>query len=754
MHFNKSIIISAVLLLFASFLFAQNETQQLKLVLRNNDIALSFAHYNYGKQKGVADENGIIFIQFSEGTKLEISHLSSGYQSFESDQVKQGLGLKKLVVKGDGSFNLQPVTVIALRHAITEKQTMQVGTKELLAHDAGTFLQMNPAVSGIRKSGSSSVDPVMRGFKYEQLTIVTDGACGATAACPNRMDPPSSQVSLNMMERIEILKGPHALRYGNSFGGTIHFISPETKYADKLTPLARISAGYESNGGIMRTEAMAGLSSKKVNWQLFGALSQGSDYKDGNGSKVAADFYRNSIGTSITSKISENQEMKITAQHNFAKDVDFPSLPMDLRSDDAWLFNARHSISFKENTTRSIITTAYATFVDHFMDNGLKELVPRTVNAETPAKTSNIGGRSEIFIVKGAAKIFAGVDGRFEEAEGSRKRTFLLGPMAGKTFIDNAWQHGQITKASVFGEYQHVISDWAFIVAARMELNQATVKDPTQEFLSVYGETSPSQINPSLSAGVSHYWNSRFSTSFWIGHTQRSGSLTERYINYFPVGLDAFEMLGNPEIKPESNNQIDLNLQYRHEKTSLRLSFFGALLQDFISARKDSSLKPRITSSPGVRQFVNLGNAMMTGFELSFGQALAANLLAELNMAFVYGKDLDANAPLPEIPPLDLRFSISGCYFDGRFNPVLSLRYVSDQNRISEEFAEKKTPSFILMDLAADYRFNKSLKIRAGVQNLFDEAYYEHLSRAVNGVTDQPLYAPGRNIYLSLNYRL
>ncbi|MEZ5022434.1 MAG: TonB-dependent receptor plug domain-containing protein [Chitinophagales bacterium] len=68
-------------------------------------------------------------------------------------------------------------------------------------------------------------DPVLRGFKYDQLNIVMDGVQSATAACPNSRIPPTSQMAPNMLDRIEILKGPHALRYGSGFGGTINFIS-------------------------------------------------------------------------------------------------------------------------------------------------------------------------------------------------------------------------------------------------------------------------------------------------------------------------------------------------------------------------------------------------------------------------------------------------------------------------------------------------------------------------------------------------
>jgi iron complex outermembrane recepter protein len=752
-HYFKSIVLFFIAGIFTLSAFSQ-DAKMLVLKAGKDGEPLSFAHYTYGSQKGIADVNGQISLIAEPNASLEISHLSTGYQKIAADAVLQAINSGKLHISSALAYNLQPVTVIAIRPSTSGKETLKVGSQEQISHDAGAYLQQNPAISGIRKSSSSALDPVLRGFKYEQLTIVTDGSCASTAACPNRMDPPSSQISLNMTEKVEVYKGPYALRFGNSFGGTINFISAAARFTPQLMPLARVTAGYESNGQIFRTEAMAGLSTKAINWQVFGSLSQGGNYKAGNGEEVLASFYRNSIGTNFSALIGKMQDVKFSVQHNYAKDVDFPSLPMDLRTDDAWMINARHTIRFAETSLQQISTSAYATFVDHFMDNRLKALNPRMMNAETPATTSNIGGRSEAVFQKGNMKFYAGADIKREEAEGTRKREFLMGPMAGKTLFDNAWQHGFISKYSLFAEYQSRYEDWGLVVSGRFELNQSDVKDPDDKFLDAYPDPAASQLNPSLSAGLTRYWSNSFSTALWLGRTQRSGSLTERYINFLAIGLDAWEMVGNPEIKPEVNNQIDLSLNFQKENTSLSFSVFASYLQDYISGAKDTTLVPSIASSPGVRRFINVDKALLTGFEAGFGQLLPLGMKFDLSMAYVYGQNLVTDAPLAEIPPLDIRLSLSGSYFDGKLNPALTYRYVTEQERVSEEFSENSTPAFSLLDISVDYKLLKSLKMRAGVKNLLDEAYYEHLTRAYSGKPDSPLYAPGRNVYLTLNYTL
>ncbi len=727
---------------------------ELRLLDEQTSEPIAFAHYAYGDQGGASDREGLIRFSYQSGTTLLIQHLSYGRHSFDDEQVQQGLTDGRIAVSPDMGLPLQPVTIIAMHPSHKVKQEMPLGARHHLSHDAGQVLQNVSFIAGIRKSGSYGFDPVMRGFKYDQLNIVVDGALSATAACPNRMDPPSSQISPNMIQHIELLKGPYALRYGAGFGGTINFVGAEPAWFPDFKPIGRLSAGYENNGEVFNTEAVIGFVNSFMNFQLYGALAKGNHYKDGTGKHIPASFARNSFGTKTAVRLSDKQWLELSAARNYADDVDFPSLPMDLRSDETWMFQLRHHASFSHSRIKSWKTNVYGSWVDHFMDNRLKSLDPRMLNAETQANTKNYGGRTEVELQQGMQQLFAGADLRIEEAEGIRKRDFLMGPNAGKTFYDNAWQHGRISRGSLFAEYRYAFQDYLMVAAARLELNRAEVFDAAQEFISVYDEITQTQLNPSFSAGVTRYWGERVSASVWAGRAQRSGSLGERYMNYFPVGLDPYEMLGNPGLKAEVNNQADLHLNYQSRQSQLGFTVYIAYLQDYISSKVDTSLQVRLPASPGVRQYTNLDNAVLTGFEFSVSHTLPAKLKSELSMAYTYGQDMKARTPLPEIPPLELRFKLSGSYFADKLSPDLHIRHVLRQDRIAGEFAETATPAFTLVDVGLSYVFSKQIRLDAGVSNLFDEAYYEHLSRAFRTDPAKPLYARGRSVFVRLNIDL
>lgn len=730
---------------------AQELTSKIQLVWQQDELPIPDAYYSYGTVQGVSDANGFISITFVKALPMVVSHIGFGSIQIEPASVEAAIQTQKLFINRTNRM-LAPVTVIALHPTTANVANVELDYQNQMAHDAGNLSRMTPLIAGIRKSGSYGTDPVIRGFKYEQIAVVQDGLQTAGAACPNRMDPPSSQIVMNMMEQVEVLKGPFALRYGNALGGTINFVSPPIHYGVKPSLFGRLSTGYESNGGILRTEGMGGVTGKFHHIKLFGSYSKGDDYSDGNGNKVSSAFSRGSFGGLFALKVSQKQEFAFSVARNFARDSYFPSLPMDLRSDDTWMLNARHTWNYNDEVFKSLSTNAYASLVDHFMDNRLKVMNPRTMDAETDAKNRSYGFRTEALFAKNAYKLYAGLDFKIEEAEGTRVRYMLTGPMTGKVFNDNAWQHGRIQKAAFFMEYSLKAAKHLFTASARLEANHGELLDPASEFLKVYPDPSVVQLNPSLSTGMSWFLNHRLTVSAWLARAQRSAGISERYINYFPIGLDPYEILGNPALKPEVNNQADVELKFATANTKLSLNAFASYLQQFIASVIDTSLTPRIASSPGVRRMLNLDKALMAGTELNINQVITTYLKANFDMAFVYGENLDNKSPLPEIPPLDLRLSLIGSVLNAKLQPEVSVRYVIQQDRIAPEVGETVSPEFMLLDVGLTYHINKYLRANCGVQNVLDVAYYEHLSRVMKTTPPSPLYAPGRNFYVSLNF--
>jgi len=74
---------------------------------------------------------------------------------------------------------------------------------------------------------------------------------------------------------------------------------------------------------------------------------------------------------------------------------------------------------------------------------------------------------------------------------------------------------------------------------------------------------------------------------------------------------------------------------------------------------------------------------------------------------------------------------------------------VAAQNKVSEAYYEPSSPGFTTLDFILTYEYNAHLKVYAGVTNIFNTTYYEHLNRRIIG-SNALLYEPGRMFYMNL----
>ena len=108
------------------------------------------------------------------------------------------------------------------------------------------------------------------------------------------------------------------------------------------------------------------------------------------------------------------------------------------------------------------------------------------------------------------------------------------------------------------------------------------------------------------------------------------------------------------------------------------------------------------------------------------------------------------NDPLSEIPPFEGNINLNYRFFKNRFNINGQIRIVASQKRVSEAMYEPQTDGFTIANLSLTYHHNKYISATAGVNNLFDEAYYEHLNRRIIGSKTARLYEPGRVFFINL----
>jgi iron complex outermembrane receptor protein len=373
----------------------------------------------------------------------------------------------------------------------------------------------------------------------------------------------------------------------------------------------------------------------------------------------------------------------------------------------------------------------------------------KTMLSHVQADTRVLGGRTEFTARNGNAIYFLGVDMKYEYANGVRSRTIKT-EMMEKTFLDTIWQQGTIARSGFFADARWNAGRNEWNLSGRLDVVHARPQAAANKFSETYADLYSTDINPSVSGGLSHRITNSWSFGAWLGLGVRSGGLTEKFINFLPVGLDAYEVVGNPQIRPESNTQLDVVVKYDHGNAMFQLNGFAGYIHNFISTIVDSTLKPMLPSSPGVRRYVNIDEATMIGFEFMWTQKWCKSVTHELSAAYVQGQNLVLDEPLPEISPFEIRYRINGNFWKNVVQPYAALRYSFEQNRVSEAFKERTTGDFMVLDLGVRLAPKSNMQVNLAVQNLLDENYREHLSRYIRPT--MPLNAPGRSFVLMVGY--
>lgn len=737
---------------------AQADSIRFRLLDAESREPIVAAAFQYGNQKGHTGSSGWVRLEQVDGLELLLSHVRYGTARLSAAQLEETAraGVYRWEPRTE---DLEPVVVLSIRAPEGGSAMVKVGTSEVLSHDAGAVLEQVDGISGVRKSGSYGVDPVLRGLRGNQLQVIMDQGLTAAAACPNRMDPPTSQIMLNMVERVDVIKGPYALRYGGGFGGTVQFRSPDPVFSPEPRMTGRLTTGYESNGAILSSEAMAGVRTRDAVVRLFGSWSRSNGYADGDGVEIPSGYDRGSLGMNATLRLNPAHTLTLNANMNRASDAEFATLGMDLISDETVMGSLVHRFMPAGGRLTQIETAAWGSHVDHLMTNELRTAMPsmpKMMDMETAANTSVAGARTEAQWDSDSWRLYAGGDVKMEEATGERERTMLMGPMAGRVMLDSPWQESRQIRAGGFAELQLHQGVGGLpvkgVLAARLDVDRAETLDRAVRFDAVNPEDAPTRLLPSLSAGVSREWDSGWRLGVWAGWTARAPSLTERYMNSFPVGVDPYELVGDPLLDPEKLAQVDLSASWTAPGFQVSVNGFRSAITDFISSRIDPSLQPVTPMSPGVRRFVNVDRAVLQGVEASASHVIGGGASHRASVSYTHG-EIDGAGPVPEIPPLELTYTLMGRFLGARVQPELSIRHVLAQDRVSTEFGEFPSKAFTTVDVMAEIEFVSWGSLHIGVHNLLDETYAEHLSRTRSG-TGLALTAPGRSLMTRLSVRL
>lgn len=256
--------------------------------------------------------------------------------------------------------------------------------------------------------------------------------------------------------------------------------------------------------------------------------------------------------------------------------------------------------------------------------------------------------------------------------------------------------------------------------------------------------------NVSGSAGLA--WNPKPSWQFKlnVGSSYRIPTLPELSSNGVHHGSFRHEM-GDPNLQAERAYQFDVGLSYRTPRYELKLSPYFNYFSNYIYLRPTGQFS--FLPDGGQVFRYEQGVVAHSGAELSTEVHLHEALHLGLSGAYTRLTNLTTGVPIPFTPPLqgmlEVEYSFPSTHkiFTA---PVFGLDWqlFAAQNRTDRN--EWATPAYGLINIQGGFRLQlgpQSLECRLMVNNIFDKAYFNHLSRyrLLN------LPEAGRNVQLMLH---
>ncbi|OQY29711.1 MAG: hypothetical protein B6244_02680 [Candidatus Cloacimonetes bacterium 4572_55] len=714
--------------------------QRVNITLKGSSIgAVTDDNGKFTMNAVPAGNQTLLVSMIGYGPQQERVAVSSGQSSYVSiDLIPDPISMEEILVTG------------AQDHA-----GPNVRLNEDTPKDIGEFFRKLPGCSAVKK-GNFAMDPVIRSFKYDQLNIQFDGGIRCFGGCPNRMDPPTSHVQSEDLEKIELVKGPFSVRFGQAMGGVVNLVMKRPRQTDSFRIHGKLESRYETNGDNRRGRITVYGGEKKIDFYAGGGVKDYGNYKTGAGNETPSSFDVTDYSLKVGFMPHRNHRIQVSWRQSFVGHVDYPALPMDADSDDTDIIALDYSARCLNSRIISVNAKLYRSDVAHVMSNTNRKNY-EIVHAVTDATADTYGGRGEIdLVVSKDILAYVGADYYRLRRDGIRTRdVYKMGEMTfdpPKHFDDYVWQDSSIEDMGFFSEWHFALSPGTMVTAgARIDLISSDIKDPSPQFLEEYGQLSTfEETNIGGNISVARKISGGGEVKLSMGRGTRTADLGERYINHLPIGYDAHEHFGNPHLNPEINHQIEIGLGARRNRFDVQVNIFYSLLKNFIFADVDSGL-PRLympgTPPEYAKRFYNIENANQIGFEILINGVVGHGLSYQGDIAYTRAQNDDLDEPLPEVIPLEshlaLRFDNDDLWGE------LSARVVADQNRISDTFGETMMSGFSVFAVRAGATVFRTLELMIGVENIFDRNYYEHLSRRYKNQPDSfMVHEPGRNIIL------
>ena len=596
----------------------------------------------------------LLFERFGYATRaLEVTLGLAEVKSIDVRMTAAAVELEGLVVTatmgGRSSDDaLRPTTVVAGRDLQRQLDATVAAT---LDAEAGV---------AVASMGPAPARPVIRGLGGDRVLILEDGERVGDVSSSS----PDHAVAVDPVgaERIEVVRGPAALFYGsNALGGVVNVIVEEipTTLPHRLHGAATLQGRSASEGYAVQASAVGPVIDRlaargELSWREAGDMEtplgavENSSIRTGGGSFGTAWVDRwGHVGVAARGFVSRYGIPPDTVSgHEHGVTVEMER--MAVRGQVHWTHPA--------GPFDHLELDAKATQLDHLeLEHG--GVVGTEIGLNTYA-LELVGRHSGSGVFDRGA-----VGARVQRADHGADRGH------GAVLSVDEWD------AAVYALEELDVARLQLQVGGRIDWSRRT---PVHGPESIGGVAAKERDFANASGSLSALYRLTERSRLGIAVTRafRTPSTDELYSDGPHLASYTFEV-GNPELKAETGHGVDVFLRLDRRALRGELAVFWNRISDYVQPRNTGNVDSR--SGLFMYRATNTA-AEFRGAEAALEWSPLSHVVLDGTVSFVRGQDLDADEPLPLVPPLQgdvaLRYERTAWFVETGW------RGASDQERV------------------------------------------------------------------------
>ncbi|MBQ0713153.1 MAG: TonB-dependent receptor [Porticoccus sp.] len=579
----------------------------------------------------------------------------------------------------------------------------------------GETLQDEPGVTN-SGFGPGVGKPVIRGQVGNRVKVMQDGL-GTLDASSASGDHAITTEAL-VAERIEVLRGPATLRYGNgAIGGVVNVIDnriPDT-LPDKTTGAVEYrhnSVNDQDSTVILLDGAITGTPMGNWAWHLDGL------HRDSNNTRIdgyaqnpepgedPADHEsthgyidntdtRATTGTAGISWIGEKGFIGIS----LSEMENLYGIPPEAHGHEGDSHDEEPElIRIDMEQTRFDLKAEWADILPGFELGRFR--ISHNDYEHTELENGEKGTRFTNEAIEGRVELLHQEVAGWTGAVGVQLEDREFAAIGEEAFIPES----DIRNGGIFwvGETTH--GDWSYELGLRVDRQTIDPED----------DSEISHNTQSLSLGGLWQMTDDQSVSLSLTHAQRAPAV-EELLSFGPHHASESFDIGNADLNEETSHNIEFGYQY-HGAVDLNINLFYNAIDDFIFKRNTGLID--VDEELSIFQYQQ-EDASFKGLEASIGVPLNDSWQLELFGDHVRA-ELDKSGDVPRIPPL--RYGLALGYHADQWSTKLKLTEVQEQENPGD--FEEKTEGYTRLDGHIHYHLdtaNGTWLISLKANNLLDE---------------------------------